>query len=202
MAVLAKMISKAFLSSLFAGLLWSGLSYAQSAASKPTVTLDSGVVVGTAVSIPLDSSVGLIPRDNVATRNLSEADVVNGTVRDANGTVLMAAGPVVVNEYLGIPYAQSPPLRFAPPTQPKSWTSPLDATAYKSVCVQQFMCTLYILNASSCSSSDSVQILNCLVTLPWPCSATQEGPPYPSLRIVYISMFSHLLRARQSAEGL
>ena len=185
------MISKAFLSSLFTGLLWSRLSYAQSAASKPTVTLDSGVVVGTSVAIPLDSSVGLIPRDNI----------VNSTTRDANGTVLQAAGPVVVNEYLGIPYASSPPLRFAPPSPAKSWTSPLDATAYKSICIEQFMCMPHLLNASACSSSDSVQIPNWLVTLPWPCSATQEGPLYPNLRIVCTSMFSHLLRARQSAGG-
>ena len=120
------MVSKAFLSSLFGGLLWLRISNAQTAASKPTVTLDSGVVAGTVVSIPRDASVGLIPRDTVPTHNNTAG---NGTGSD----------PVVVNEYLGIPYAQSPPLRFAPPTQVKPWSSPLDATAYRSICVQQFM---------------------------------------------------------------
>ena len=65
-------------------------------------------------------------------------------------TVTIASGPLigtttavpsataVVNQFLGIPFAQSPPLRFAPPTQPKRWRNPLHVTAWKPACIQQF----------------------------------------------------------------
>jgi len=71
----------------------------------PTVTIASGVVIGTATPVPNQPS-----------------------------------NPGLVNSYLGIPFAQSPPLRFAPPqpeTQP--WTSPLQATSLKPACIQQFI---------------------------------------------------------------
>jgi hypothetical protein len=71
---------------------------------KPTVTIDSGVIVGTAVSLPT------------------------------------ATAPV--NEFLGIPFAQSPPERFSPPVPPKSWKKPLDTKEWKPACIQQFVCEL------------------------------------------------------------
>ncbi|KAH8820239.1 liver carboxylesterase 1 precursor [Xylogone sp. PMI_703] len=43
------------------------------------------------------------------------------------------------NLYLGIPYAQSPPERFSPPTPAGSWKTPLQAQEYKPACVQQFL---------------------------------------------------------------
>jgi carboxylesterase 2 len=64
----------------------------------------------------------------------------------ANGIVVGLATPVpnepsnpgLVNSFLGIPFAKSPPLRFAPPEPAVPWSSPLEATKVKPACVQQF----------------------------------------------------------------
>lgn len=79
--------------------LASALSYDPS----PTATIDAGVVVGKATSLP-------------------------------NGL-----GPSV-NQFLGIPFAQSPPERFSPPRNVSAFSKPLNATAWKPACVQQFRC--------------------------------------------------------------
>jgi Carboxylesterase family len=44
----------------------------------------------------------------------------------------------VVNKFLGIPFADSPPGRFSPPVRPGQWFHPLDTTEYKPACIQQF----------------------------------------------------------------
>ena len=74
------------------------------------------------------------------------------TVRAANPTVTIDGGAVIgtsvavpkatahVNEFLGIPFAQSPPERFSPPQPAESWKQPLVAQAFKPACVQQFNC--------------------------------------------------------------
>jgi len=69
----------------------------------PTVTIDAGVVVGKATTLP------------------------------------NALGPV--NQFLGVPFAQSPPERFSPPRAPSEFDEPIDATAWKPSCIQQFRCT-------------------------------------------------------------
>lgn len=71
-------------------------------AADPTVTLDSGVVVGTATRVAKPSVTGL------------------------------------ANVYLGVPFASSPPLRFAPPTAAKPWTEPLVAQKSPPACLQSF----------------------------------------------------------------
>ncbi|KAH6632903.1 Alpha/Beta hydrolase protein [Boeremia exigua] len=43
-----------------------------------------------------------------------------------------------VNQFLGIPFAQSPPERFSPPRNVTAFGSPLNATAWKPACIQQF----------------------------------------------------------------
>jgi carboxylesterase 2 len=62
-------------------------------------------------------------------------------------TVTVSSGPVQgttlasnVKAFLGIPFAQSPPVRFGAPVDPKPWTTPLKATAFKPACFQQFNC--------------------------------------------------------------
>lgn len=45
-----------------------------------------------------------------------------------------------VNQFLGIPFAQSPPERFSPPRNVSAFSKPLNATAFKPACVQQFRC--------------------------------------------------------------
>jgi carboxylesterase 2 len=72
-------------------------------AANPTVTLDSGVVVGT------------------ATRVLNQPSVTG-----------------LASAYLGIPFASSPPLRFAPPTSPSPWKEPLVAQKLPPACLQAF----------------------------------------------------------------
>ena len=72
-------------------------------AANPTVTLDSGVVIGT------------------ATRLFNQPSVIG-----------------VANAYLGVPFASSPPLRFAPPTPANSWTEPLVAQKLPPACLQSF----------------------------------------------------------------
>jgi hypothetical protein len=72
-------------------------------AADPTVTLESGVVVGT------------------ATRVANQPSVTG-----------------LANAYLGVPFASSPPLRFAPPTAVKPWTEPLVAQKLPPACLQSF----------------------------------------------------------------
>ncbi|KAJ4350897.1 hypothetical protein N0V95_004345 [Ascochyta clinopodiicola] len=43
-----------------------------------------------------------------------------------------------VNQFLGVPFAQSPPERFSPPRNVTAFTQHLNATAWKPACIQQF----------------------------------------------------------------
>jgi carboxylesterase 2 len=68
-------------------------------------------------------------------------------------TVTVSSGPIQgtalasnVKAFLGIPFAQSPPVRFGAPVDPKPWTASLKATAFKPACVQQFSCKLKVLS--------------------------------------------------------
>jgi len=72
-------------------------------AANPTVTLDSGVVIGTAT----------------------------GVLNQPSVTGLASA-------YLGVPFASSPPLRFAPPTAASPWDEPLVAQELPPACLQAF----------------------------------------------------------------
>lgn len=76
----------------------------QERAPNPTVSIASGVVVGTATAV-------------------SNQPSVTG----------------LANAYLGVPFAQSPPVRFAPPEAPKAWSSPLVAQTLPPACLQQFL---------------------------------------------------------------
>lgn len=69
--------------------------------------------------------------------------------------VLLPSGPIIgtttslpsatatVNKFLGIPFAQSPPERFSPPQDASRWRIPLNATAVKPACIQQFNCRYF-----------------------------------------------------------
>ncbi|KAF2650147.1 alpha/beta-hydrolase [Lophiostoma macrostomum CBS 122681] len=54
------------------------------------------------------------------------------------GTTTSVAAATSVNQYLGIPFAASPPERFSPPEKPTQWSQPLDTKVRKPACVQQF----------------------------------------------------------------
>ena len=66
---------------------------------KPTVTISSGVLIGTTTSLP-----------------------------DATGAI---------NQFLGVPFAQSPPKRFTPPQDPEPWPTPRQAKIMPA-CIQQW----------------------------------------------------------------
>ncbi|MCJ1392608.1 hypothetical protein MMC18_005478 [Xylographa bjoerkii] len=53
-------------------------------------------------------------------------------------TTTLPSVTAVVNKYLGIPFAASPPRRFLPPAPPASWSKPLMANSFKDTCLQQF----------------------------------------------------------------
>jgi carboxylesterase type B len=55
-------------------------------------------------------------------------------------TTSLPSATVTVNKFLGIPFAQSPPERFSPPGNVTRWRQPLNATAFKPACIQQFNC--------------------------------------------------------------
>ncbi|EED21066.1 hypothetical protein TSTA_082990 [Talaromyces stipitatus ATCC 10500] len=68
----------------------------------PAVSLDSGLIVGTRVSIP--------------------------------------SAAAIVDQFLGVPFVQSPPERFSPPSKPSTWDGLLETKHVKPACIQQFAC--------------------------------------------------------------
>ena len=73
----------------------------------------------------------------VAAAPASSKAAARPSVTLANGVVVGTAIPGV-NQYLGIPFAQSPPLRFAPPQPALAWSKPLDASKLPPTCFEQF----------------------------------------------------------------
>ncbi|KAK4966204.1 hypothetical protein LTR42_011365 [Elasticomyces elasticus] len=61
-----------------------------------------------------------------------DAGVLIGT------TTSLAAATASVNKFLGVPFAKSPPTRFAPPEDPGVFSEPINATAWSPACIQQF----------------------------------------------------------------
>ncbi|KAF1848033.1 alpha/beta-hydrolase [Cucurbitaria berberidis CBS 394.84] len=59
-----------------------------------------------------------------------------GVVIGKTTTLPTATGSV--NQFLGIPFAQSPPERFSPPQSPPRAAAPINATTWKPACIQEF----------------------------------------------------------------
>lgn len=55
-------------------------------------------------------------------------------------TTSLPSATAAVNNFLGVPFAQSPPERFAPPAAATKWSSPYHAVNRTAACVQQFDC--------------------------------------------------------------
>lgn len=55
-------------------------------------------------------------------------------------TTTLPSATAIVNQFLGVPFAVSPPERFSPPQRPERWSEPVDATAWRPACIQQFNC--------------------------------------------------------------
>lgn len=53
-------------------------------------------------------------------------------------TTAIPSATATVNQYLGLPFAQSPPERFSPPQPPAPYSSPLVAQQWSPACIQQF----------------------------------------------------------------
>ncbi|KAK1055449.1 hypothetical protein LTR74_015679 [Friedmanniomyces endolithicus] len=62
-----------------------------------------------------------------------DAGVLIGT------TTSLPAATASINKFLGVPFAKSPPTRFAPPVSPGSFSKPINATAWSPACIQQFV---------------------------------------------------------------
>lgn len=90
----------------------------------PTVTIDSGVVVGLTTQMPTATA--------------------------------------VVNKFLGIPFAQSPPGRFEPPVRESKYKSTLNATKFGDACVQEItnIVTQEIFNNPAPQESEDCLYLN------------------------------------------
>jgi len=56
-------------------------------------------------------------------------------------TTRLPTATAVVNQFLGVPFAVSPPERFSPPVEPAPFPRTINATAWKPACIQQFQCT-------------------------------------------------------------
>lgn len=62
-----------------------------------------------------------------------DAGVLHGT------TTSLPAATASINKFLGVPFAKSPPERFAPPESPGTFSAPINATAWSPACIQQFV---------------------------------------------------------------
>jgi len=61
------------------------------------------------------------------------AGVIIGT------TTSLPAATASINKFLGVPFAKSPPTRFAPPQSAGTASAPINATAWSPACIQQFV---------------------------------------------------------------
>ena len=89
---------------------------------EPTVTLASGVLVGTITALPTATA--------------------------------------TVNQFLGVPYAKSPPERFTLPVDPEPWSAPLAAMAVKPACIQQWSCKPASLALARAALTKQIKIRN------------------------------------------
>ncbi|EXJ73922.1 uncharacterized protein A1O5_02216 [Cladophialophora psammophila CBS 110553] len=88
------------------------------------------------------------------------------------GTATSLANSVVVDKFLGIPFAASP-TRFAPPATPTPWPSPFHATKFGPACIQQFNypeasrnLSIYLGNTPPPPTGESEDCLNVNVWVP------------------------------------
>lgn len=61
-----------------------------------------------------------------------DSGVVIGT------TTSLPQATATVNQFLGVPFAKSPPTRFAPPESPGRFSEPFLAQKWSPACIQQF----------------------------------------------------------------
>jgi carboxylesterase type B len=68
-------------------------------------------------------------------------------VKIASGDIIGEFLPSGIRRWMGVPFAQSPPERFSPPSDAAAWTSPLKTTQAKPSCFGQIDCKHLLLAA-------------------------------------------------------
>ncbi|KAF3006894.1 hypothetical protein E8E13_011104 [Curvularia kusanoi] len=87
---------------------------------------------GSVLSLALPALGSTLSYNPTPTATIDAGVVIGKATELPNGL-----GPSV-NQFLGIPFAQSPPERFSPPRNVSAFSQPLNATAWKPACIQQF----------------------------------------------------------------
>jgi hypothetical protein len=83
----------------------------------------------------LSSSVNFVRSD---CHHVPTATINAGTIIGKTTSLPAALEPV--NQFLGVPFAKSPPERFSPAQPASRFVEPIDATEFKPACIQQFRC--------------------------------------------------------------
>jgi hypothetical protein len=83
----------------------------------------------------LSSSVNFVRSD---CHHAPTATINAGTIIGKTTSLPAALGPV--NQFLGVPFAKSPPERFSPAQPASRFVEPFNATEFKPACIQQFRC--------------------------------------------------------------
>lgn len=82
---------------------------------------------------------GFCSAATLANNVIPTATIDSGVVMGKSTSLPVALGPV--NQFLGIPFAKTPPERFSPPQAPPQFSHPINATEWKPACIQQFTST-------------------------------------------------------------
>ena len=87
--------------------------------------------LGVVVSLP--QIVFANQREHLPTAVIDSGPIIGTTTHLPSATA-------VVNQFLGVPFAVSPPKRFTPPVRPKRQRRAIKTQKFKASCVQQFNC--------------------------------------------------------------
>lgn len=122
------------------------------------------------------------------------ATIDAGVVHGKSTSLPAGLGPV--DQFLGIPFAQSPPGRFSPPSSAPKFSKALNATEFKSACIQQFKCKLFHMFLSASNTTNKLRmatdpLANSLLT-----QQLFNNPPAPeSEDCLYLNVFAPSDRA-------
>lgn len=89
------------------------------------------------------------PQSQTGTAGFSATATIDAGVLHGTSTSLPTA-TATVNKFLGVPFAKSPPERFAPPVKPDFFSAPINATAFSPACNQQFLSMSFALPLHLC----------------------------------------------------
>jgi hypothetical protein len=96
-------------------------------------------------TLTLLSIAGVVAGGTVPTRSRGSDGFLRPTVTLSNGAVegtrvILPSSEAIVDQFLGLPFAKSPPKRFSPPEPAAGWEKLYDGTRTKPACIQQFAC--------------------------------------------------------------